>query len=379
MRRRYSMENDEVYLEAAEKLGYPCSASCVKFLRVLFTPEEGRLLLEFLEPATCAQVAKRLNMDEKVLQEKLDDFKRRRLIFWGKTEYVFRFGIHVFFARIPHAKEEYIPDGYWQAWREFHPEEIERFQKDMESMIEGPQATGLPPSRVIPYRLALAASPKVKSADILWYEDMAQIFAHEEQIGIVECPCRKEFQNCNRPLMTCYYFAKQTLERDINEFSTMKKLTVEEAVYYSDEIEKSGLMHLMPNYAGAPDYVMCNCCDCCCVVLKPAIRSGRLRQLYAPSRYRATVDMDLCIGCQECVQRCFFNAIEMRLTSNSKKKKAYTLKDNCMGCGSCIVGCQQKAITFELVRPPEHIPDRPPRAALPAFSSISIVREDALK
>ena len=81
------MVNDEIYLEAAEKLGYPGSMSCIKYLRVLFTPEEGKLLLEFLKPATCKEVAQRLNMDEKVLQEKLDDFKRRRLIFYGKTEY----------------------------------------------------------------------------------------------------------------------------------------------------------------------------------------------------------------------------------------------------------------------------------------------------
>ena len=47
------MANEDIYFEAAEKLGYPNSASCVKFLRVLFTPEEGELLLEFLEPATC--------------------------------------------------------------------------------------------------------------------------------------------------------------------------------------------------------------------------------------------------------------------------------------------------------------------------------------
>jgi hypothetical protein len=156
------MVNEDIYLEAAEKLGYPGSASCIKFLRVLFTPEEGKLLLEFLEPATCEQVAKRLNMDEKVLQEKLDDFKRRRLLFYGKTEYVFRFGIHVFFARIPHAKEEYIPEGFWEAWAEFHPEEIERFQRGISSSLDGPQATAVPPNRVIPYRLAIAASPKVK-------------------------------------------------------------------------------------------------------------------------------------------------------------------------------------------------------------------------
>ena len=70
----------------------------------------------------------------------------------------------------------------------------------------------------------------------------------------------------------------------------MKKLTLEEAIHYSDELEKGGLMHLMGNFAGIPDYVMCNCCECCCAVLGPAIRSGRLRQMYSPSRYVAAVD-----------------------------------------------------------------------------------------
>jgi ferredoxin len=374
------MVREDIYLEAAEKLGYPGSAACVKFLRVLFRPEEGELLLEFLEPATCQQVAKRINMDEKALQAKLDDFKRRRLLFYGKTEYVFRFGIHVFFARIPHAKPEYIPQEFWEAWAEFHPEEIERFQKGISDELDSLQSPGAPVGRVIPYRLAIAASPKIKPEQVLWYEDMAQIFAHEEQIGIVECPCRKEFHNCDRPLMSCYYFSKHILERDINEHSTMKKLTVEEAIAYSDELEKAGLMHLMPNYAGMPDYVLCNCCECCCVVLKPAISSGRLRQLYAPSRYLATVDTDKCAGCQECVERCFFNAIEMRLTMGSKKKKAYIRRDNCMGCGSCVVGCKHSALTFELVRPPEHIPQRPPkRKPLATLPGISILREDTLK
>jgi ferredoxin len=372
------MTNDEVYIVAAEKLGYPGSVSCIKFLRVLFTPEEGKLLMEFLEPATCKEVAARLNMDQKALQEKLDDFKRRRLLFWGKTQYVFKFGIHVFFARIPHAKPEYIPEGFWEAWKEFHPEEIERFQMGDAERVEGPGASRVPGNRVVPYRLALAASPKIKPEQIMWFEDMAQIFAREEQIGIVECPCRKEFHNCDRPLMTCFYFSKHTLERDINEHSTMKKLTVEEAVKYSDELEKGGLMHLMPNYGGCPDYVMCNCCDDCCAVLGPALRSGRLRQLYAPSRFVASVDTDLCSGCQQCVERCFFNAIEMRLTSKSKKKKAHILREYCMGCGSCIVGCKQKALTFELVRPPEHIPAKPQPVNL-ATHGVSIVREELLK
>ena len=115
------------------------------------------------------------------------------------------------------------------------------------------------------------------------------------------------------------------------------------------------------------------------MVLGPAFRSGRLRQLYSPSRYLAVVDTNLCIGCQECVERCFFNAIEIRSTLDSKKKKAHVLEDYCMGCGSCVVGCKQNALTFELVRPPEHIPEKLPRFDFTSLPGVSIVREDTLK
>jgi ferredoxin len=367
------VEND-VYSEAADKLGYPGSASCIKYLKVLFTPDEGKLLLEFLKPATCAQVAERLGVDEESLQARINDLTRRRLLFHGKTEYVFQFGIHVFFARIPHAKDEYIPAGFWEAWREFHPEEIEK----MSSRYSNLPATGIPGSRIVPYRLAIAASPKISPEQVLWYEDMAQIFAREEMIGMVKCPCRKEFHNCDRPRETCFYFGKEAVERDINEYSVMRKLTLEEAIALSDQAEIGGLMHLMGNFAGIPDYVMCHCCECCCVVLSPAIASGRLRQLYSPSRYLAVVDEETCIGCQECVERCFFNAIQMRMTLTSKKKKAHVIKEYCMGCGSCVVGCKQKALTFELVRPPEHIPVRQQgRFTMPA--GMGWIREEALK
>jgi Fe-S-cluster-containing hydrogenase component 2 len=40
----------------------------------------------------------------------------------------------------------------------------------------------------------------------------------------------------------------------------------------------------------------------------------------------------------------------------SKKLKAQVIKEKCMGCGLCVIKCAQKALTLELVRPPEHIP-----------------------
>jgi hypothetical protein len=166
----------DIYAEAIEKLGYPGSAAGIRYLKVLFTPEEGKLLLEFIEPATCKEVAQRLHLDEKILQQKLDEFTiRRKLLYHGKTQYLYYLGLHAFFNCVPRLKDEYLPPGFWPAYAEFRVEETER----MSGRMGGPEArpTGVPRNRMVPARLALAASPKVQPEQILWYEDIAQILA----------------------------------------------------------------------------------------------------------------------------------------------------------------------------------------------------------
>ena len=126
----------DVYSEAIEKLGYPGSAAGIKFLKVLFTPEEGKLLLEFIQPATCREVAERLNIDEKSLQEKLDHFTiRRKLLYHGKTQYLYYLGLHAYFNCIPRLKDEYLPAGFWPAYAEFRLEESER----LSGRLPGPE------------------------------------------------------------------------------------------------------------------------------------------------------------------------------------------------------------------------------------------------
>ena len=81
-----------------------------------------------------------------------------------------------------------------------------------------------------------------------------------------------------------------------------------------------------------------------------------MHELYIPSRFLATVQQDKCTGCQECVDRCSFGAIEMVKVPGSKNLKAKINAAECYGCGVCVVGCSQKAIRYDLIRPPEHVP-----------------------
>jgi len=354
------MENNDVYIKAVEKLGYPGSESGVNYLKLLMTPEECKLLCEFVTPATCQEVTERLKINEQSLQAKLDDFVRRRLLRHGKTQYHFQFGFHVSFNDLPQMlKNEELPLGFWQVFADFTEEELEKYW--MPAMTERAENTTVPGSRVIPNRLALDASPKIRPEQVLWYEDYHELLKKiGNEIPVTDCPCRQKYHNCDRAIHVCF---ATKVEPDPEKRFRTEVVSLEQAIALSDQGEKDGLVHLTPFPMGNHDLsvsgrgaVACNCCACCCTVLKTAIQSGRLRQLYSPSRYLAVVDTDRCKGCQECTGRCFFNAITMRNTSNSPKKKAHVLPENCMGCGSCIVGCKQKAITFELVRPPEHIP-----------------------
>jgi formate hydrogenlyase subunit 6/NADH:ubiquinone oxidoreductase subunit I len=349
------MANNYIYEKIAEIFEYPGSQNLIKYLRILFTPEEGELLLEFLEPATCEQIAKRLNIDEKTLSEKLADFKRRRLLFHKHDEYLFHLAMHGFFARIAKAKKEDIPEGFWKAWDDFMPEVEQKMITRSIIVAKQVPMSGIM-TRIIPARLAIDSNPNIKPEDILPEEDihaMLRMKGSQEVIAVSDCDCRIRAHRCDRPTFNCFEFGKYA-EFNLNQSSSLKVVSIEEAIAISDKAERAGLLKSggIRNENGG---VLCHCCECCCNVMGATIRHGVAHQLRNPSRYRARVDSDSCIGCQKCIERCFFDAIEMTKVPGSKKLKASVNEEKCMGCGLCVIGCEQMALIFDLVKPPEYL------------------------
>jgi ferredoxin len=349
------MANNGIYGKIAEIFEYPGSRNLIKYLQILFTPEEGELLLEFLEPATCKQVAKRLNTDEKTLSEKLADFKRRRLLFHKHDKYLFHMAMHGFFARIAKAKKEDIPEGFWKAWDDFMPE-VENKSITRSIVVAKQVPVSGVMTRIIPARLAIDSNPNIKPEDILPEEDIHALLrmkGSQEVIAVSDCDCRIRAHRCDRPTLNCFEFGKYA-EFNLNQSSSLKVVSIDEAIAISDEAEKAGLLKSGGIKKGNGG-VLCHCCDCCCNVMGAAIRHGVAHQLRNPSRYRARIDRESCTGCQKCVDRCFFDAIEMVKVSGSKKLKASVNDEKCMGCGLCVIGCEQKAVIFDLVKPPEYL------------------------
>jgi NAD-dependent dihydropyrimidine dehydrogenase PreA subunit len=219
--------------------------------------------------------------------------------------------------------------------------------------------------RIIPAWLAIHSNPNIKPEDILPEEDihaMLRMKGSQEVMAVCDCACRIRAHKCDKPKMTCLEFGKYA-EFDLKQSSRLKVVSIDEAIAISDEAERAGLLKsngIRKENGG----VLCHCCNDCCDVMGAVIRSGNARLLRNPSRYRARVNSEACIGCQVCLDRCFFDAIEMKKVPGSKKLKAFVDEEKCMGCGLCVLGCKQKAIIFDLVKPPEYLAiDHEPRKA----------------
>lgn len=60
----------------------------------------------------------------------------------------------------------------------------------------------------------------------------------------------------------------------------------------------------------------------------------------APSNFKATVDIENCNACEECVSRCQVEAISI------EDDHASVNHDYCLGCGNCVAGCTSDSLTM---------------------------------
>ncbi len=362
---------NEAYFELAETWRLKGSESFARLAELWMTPEEAKVLSRLNWWMTTGELAKKLKMDEESVKTALGRVGRTGLVRWK--------------------------DGYWNASpnmgspfpqmtppgvpeEQFNERWIDFFRSGdnqkwiVEWQIQKLAETGSPRHRIIPARKALRASPNLKKDQILWYEDMDQILENTTFIqggtGKDACGCRRTWGTCDAPVgcMGWSYDDKPPRwtagrEEDAQrrQERMKRKISRERALELIDMAEEWGQVNIPANISG--DTVTCFCCPCCCHCISPSLNYGKPYKHYnkvqvgtAPSRFLAIINQELCNGCQTCLTRCHFSAIEMVKIPGSKKLKASILPEECMGCGLCVFKCPQKAIRFEIVRPPSHIP-----------------------
>lgn len=339
----------EVYSKLSGKLNAPGSIRLMNILDAMVTPEESELLLDLWSPTTCADLANKLNIDEKNVRGRLENLTRKKII----TEKSGSFSFHNRMIPLCHAtvglsakSDELWTEFFFKEWRYILAEE--RYQRRL---------TGRPSvHRILPALQALAVSKNIKPEQVLWYENLDALLARGTDIIFAPCTCRRQYHQCNNKVELCMHVSVDQTPIRMMHWPNLKHYTYQEALDELYASEDAGMCHLSQNHPQLRE--TCNCCDDCCRVINPLINAAKDYDLNDPtrSRFRATIDQDKCDGCQTCVERCMFNAVEMVKTGASRKMKSHVISKKCMGCGLCVYKCPQNAIRFDIVQPPEHIP-----------------------
>ncbi|MFX1284665.1 MAG: 4Fe-4S binding protein [Promethearchaeota archaeon] len=191
-------------------------------------------------------------------------------------------------------------------------------------------------SRIIPIKTALEGTYTISPT-----EEILEIIKRIPVLAIGYCYCRTIYQNCNNPKWTCIHVGKAKKLSEISKKTPLRSSNYEEVEKILRKADELGLVHQLIT---APNknyfYVICNCCPCCCTVLRTAKRISN-RSMIIKSHFIAVQDENKCKNCKVCVSRCYFNA---RVIINDKMK---FYQENCVGCGLCVSSCSHDAIELK--------------------------------
>ena len=308
----------------------------ITLLKKIFLPEEA-FLAGFLTGTEdpVSEIAKRTNLTEKDTNERLMAMMKKGLVSGNASKGIFRL-------------EPFIV-GIYEA-------QLERMDHELAHLIEeyleqgGIQIMKWQPAlhRVIPSQSA------VKSEWILPYDKLKELMMSCNTFRVRDCICRLQqdlegTRKCTFPLHVelIFYTAQAS-----GAAPTPPYVTKEEALAVLDKTEQIGLVHTVSNVADGVYYV-CNCCGCCCGILRGITEFG-IEKSVAAANYYSFIDPDKCEGCGICITRCQVHAV------SSKNGISVVTRDKCIGCGLCVTGCPsnvarlEKKAENEIVNPPEN-------------------------
>ncbi|MGD8521235.1 MAG: 4Fe-4S binding protein [Desulfobacterales bacterium] len=337
--------SDDVYCRLAKVLdtlpnGFPSTEDGleIKLLKKIFRPEDAELFCDLrLSFETADQISKRTGRPLEGLEAHLTEMWNRGQVFGVELG-----GIKIF-KMVPWAFGIY----------EF---QLHRMDRELAELCEaygkvyGPQFFKDAPQlmQVVPVEDKIEARHEA-----LPYEKVSAIIENGKSFLVQDCICKKEQglldSPCDRPLEVCLAIAP--IEGVFENSTHGRILSKLEAYDLLQKCEEDALVHLTWNVENR-HFFICNCCGCCCGVLRSINEWGILNAVN--SYYLAEIDPDECTACGTCAdERCQVNAIE-------EGEEFYrVIAERCIGCGLCVTTCPSEAI--QLVRKPAEQLVTPPK------------------
>jgi len=186
--------------------------------------------------------------------------------------------------------------------------------------------------------------------EVFPYERASELLSRAKSFGVRDCICRTQQgllgNRCHYPMENCLLFA--SAERVFANDPITREITKEEAFQILRETEEAGLVHSSGNYRRG-HYYICNCCTCCCAILR-GITELDIPTAVARSDFYAAVDGELCTACETCLERCQFGALSL------VDDVSQVDRNRCVGCGLCVSTCPSGALRLERKPPAERTP-----------------------
>jgi len=211
-----------------------------------------------------------------------------------------------------------------------------RYSNDYSDEELRKQADGLESAVTIPVNVEIKYDHRV-----LDLGEVENYLKKAKKIGLQECGCRVEKDNCDAPRNVCIsidpsddYFNKNTKYR-------ARESTLKEALEALRKSHEAGLVHMAYTMKGDDQVsLICSCCACCCSTLGGLLRFGIATKVLT-SKYVAEQNYEKCLACGQCSSRCVFGA---------RSLQAHELEfdsSRCFGCGLCLSTCPAGAITLK--------------------------------
>ncbi len=295
----------------------------LRVLEWIFTPEEAELASKLkMKGETAEEIASRLNLDKKEVEDLLETMDSKGQIAAyhskeGRKYALLQWVVGIYEEQLFRMDEEFaklIEDYFTKA------------------KLGGLMGTKPPVHRVVPVNKVIKTEIEVHP-----YEEVEKSIEGAKSWGVRDCICKvqKELigEKCNYSKTVCLVFAP--VENYFQNDKNTKPITKEESLRLLRHAEDVGLVHTTRNTQDVINYI-CNCCSCCCGILRGLIEFKQ-PHAFAKANYVMTVDEELCIGCEACLERCQFNALEII-------DGICQVNDRCVGCGVCALVCLEDAL-----------------------------------
>ncbi len=307
--------------------GFPATpdGAEIRLLEKLFSPEEAYLACQLSrQPQTAAEIAVQLDpqIEEREAGKMLKSMARKGLINSERTAGGLGFVLMPFVVGIYEMQIGRIDAELAQLFEAYY---VQAFS----------QALKYQPAfhRVVPVQESVKVGIEVRP-----YESAAEIIDQAQAWGVLDCICRTQKaligQGCTHPVDVCMAFAPYPGVFD--NHPVIQALTREQAHTTLQRAASAGLVHSVSNSQEGLWY-LCNCCTCSCGILRGIAEMG-IADAVARSPFVNTINLDLCIDCETCLDYCQFQALHL------ENGHTQVIEIRCVGCGVCVPACPENAL-----------------------------------